>query len=1205
MGGNGAWGAIFPDTALGRWLTERLERVEARRWFMRLVVNWLPFAVTAAAAGIVIGLQTDLAGGIQVGVGVAVAWLIAFGLRDARPPAWIVAGTLTAAIGFVARDADHQVDGRSLDLQFAATADRLQEILDRFHPPLTTSDFTWDFVLIGLYVLGGLALCARVWRRSNSALSRRWGIAAVLVLAGAADIAENLVTVNAGRVDGAAQIVFWLAALKWSLLGVVTWSFVHRVLSGRARAGRESAPIFDRPPRVWVGREQRATHQGTGVARRSKSSLAGQTSDEEHVGICCSGGGIRSAAFCLGALHGLGHERVRSAKHLAAVSGGSYIATAMSALFWAQPEQYRNKLPFGEGSKELGALRAHSRYLFADGTGGRTTIIRAFVGTVVNVAMLWLVLFAVLRPVGWLASSDPVHPELRATGIALGSVELDDDIEIDDLVLTPTTDWPTGCATGEAAHTYTVTFADGRQPQVEADVMDDVQTGGVHSATFEPDRIEPGIVEVCDTTATIVRQPHLVFDEPLVVERQPKLELDDDRPLAIADPDGAAIACDDTDEPAPDAPVAALCERLDIATQPGFGHETGLHGRDDISIETWMWAVPLALLLLAAIATAFGKDLTAGKGRPTLRIPVSARLLGGSALLVLAVGVVVPLLIQEVPRLLESTLVEAATPDSNATGAAAWLAIFSAAYTAARKASSYVSTVQVKLRRLGLVGLKIVAALTSAVIISGMAFGIVRYAAVTGPRGRLAGIGANWWSPERIFAAPDVLRWFVVVGLLLLLALLVDVHSWSLQPVYRDRLATAFFPERDDRRVANLGRRARDRNRGDVDPDRRWPILTVCATANLNDPASLACTSAGRYGQSFIFSEDVIGWPHNYIGTADYADRVRGRNERLLDLDSIVAVSGAAFSPAMGKFGFGPIGGLMAILNLRLGMWVPNPRHVARAEAQSWRNVPGWPYLLREVFGRYDAERPHLYVTDGGHWENLGLVELLRRGCNEIYVISAAGDGRHSFATIGEAVALAREVADIDITVELTPLRPPVGGTDTGHRQLLDESGDDPERLRFALEPYAIGSFEYPRANQDGKGRGVILFVESALTADVPWDVQAWAEKNPSFPNDPTTDQFFDYGQFEAYRRLGEHQMTIASRSNAWNSARRWRRSEEGAKRPTWPVPPPTPPTPPAPTPTAPPALPEEPSPPPTEPPANQSGADARGHGPWSSRPGW
>ena len=80
----------------------------------------------------------------------------------------------------------------------------------------------------------------------------------------------------------------------------------------------------------------------------------------------------------------------------------------------------------------------------------------------------------------------------------------------------------------------------------------------------------------------------------------------------------------------------------------------------------------------------------------------------------------------------------------------------------------------------------------------------------------------------------------------------------------------------------------------------------------------------------------------------------------------------------------------------------------------------------------------------------------------------------------------------------------------------------------------------------------MILFVESALTSDVPWDVQAWAESHRSFPNDSTGDQFFDYGQFEAYRRLGEHQMSTAVDSPAWAAACAWRSGDPWVPRP-WP----------------------------------------------------
>ena len=45
----------------------------------------------------------------------------------------------------------------------------------------------------------------------------------------------------------------------------------------------------------------------------------------------------------------------------------------------------------------------------------------------------------------------------------------------------------------------------------------------------------------------------------------------------------------------------------------------------------------------------------------------------------------------------------------------------------------------------------------------------------------------------------------------------------------------------------------------------------------------------------------------------------------------------------------------------------------------------------RERLANYRPDAPYLYVSDGGHWENLGIVEALRRGCTELIVISASG----------------------------------------------------------------------------------------------------------------------------------------------------------------------------------------------------------------------
>ena len=144
-----------------------------------------------------------------------------------------------------------------------------------------------------------------------------------------------------------------------------------------------------------------------------------------HVGIACSGGGIRSATFCLGGLQALGERCVRGASHLSGVSGGAYIAAAMTNV--ARTKQ--TGLPFASGSDELKLLRARSSYLLLSGREGRIGVFRAAASFVFNLAVLWLVVFLVGRPLGWIMTTELLHPELRARTPVVRSADLTEDVE--------------------------------------------------------------------------------------------------------------------------------------------------------------------------------------------------------------------------------------------------------------------------------------------------------------------------------------------------------------------------------------------------------------------------------------------------------------------------------------------------------------------------------------------------------------------------------------------------------------------------------------------------------------------------------------------------------------------------------------------------------------------------------------------------------
>jgi hypothetical protein len=192
---------------------------------------------------------------------------------------------------------------------------------------------------------------------------------------------------------------------------------------------------------------------------------------------------------------------------------------------------------------------------------------------------------------------------------------------------------------------------------------------------------------------------------------------------------------------------------------------------------------------------------------------------------------------------------------------------------------------------------------------------------------------------------------------------------------------------------------------------------------------------------------------------------------------------------------------LLALANLRLGVWVPNPRWVSSMKKGDLAlfGRPRPSYLFNELLGRNRVGAKYVYVTDGGHYENLGLVELLRRGCTEIYCFDASGG--EGFEVLGEAIALARSELGVSIEVEGDKLE----------KLFPDESSG--EASANALEV----TFKYP---DDTTGR--LIYARNVLTAEAPWDARAYHKVDPSFPHNTTADQLYTDQKFEAYRVLGE-----------------------------------------------------------------------------------
>ncbi|MET8699509.1 hypothetical protein ABZW10_11665 [Kitasatospora sp. NPDC004723] len=383
-------------------------------------------------------------------------------------------------------------------------------------------------------------------------------------------------------------------------------------------------------------------------------------------------------------------------------------------------------------------------------------------------------------------------------------------------------------------------------------------------------------------------------------------------------------------------------------------------------------------------------------------------------------------------------------------------------------------------------------------------------------------------------------------------------QTWmGLHPFYRRRLASAFAVRRvveeeggdagADRGGEVLARpyhffreQTRLSHYGTRRPD--FPQVIFAAAANLSGSAR---TPPGRRAVSFTFSHDYVGGPDvGYARTDLLERRTRRHIARDLTVQSAMAVSGAAFSSAMGRRSRA-YQGLFAVTNARLGTWLPNPAALAPlwAADRDWRYAPQpavrrLSYQLREACGRYPMDARFLLTTDGGHYENLGLVELLRHGVRTAVCIDASGDSAFAGA-LAAAITLAREELGIAITLREPELLVPGSAGGGGGRRGSGGSGQPPLRGlaarladRLSARAVVVGDITYPwplelgeaGAPPDATARhGTLIVAQAVLTPGMPYELHAYAVADPAFPDDGAGDQWFDHRQFDAYQTLGRY----------------------------------------------------------------------------------
>jgi len=350
-----------------------------------------------------------------------------------------------------------------------------------------------------------------------------------------------------------------------------------------------------------------------------------------------------------------------------------------------------------------------------------------------------------------------------------------------------------------------------------------------------------------------------------------------------------------------------------------------------------------------------------------------------------------------------------------------------------------------------------------------------------------------------VVAGSDVrLVLVLMVGLLLVsaaMSLVVNVNKFSLHSMYRNRLIRAYIGTSRVPRRPNLFT-GFDRNDNVYFRDLRVlrPLHVVNMALNLVAGDKLAWQE--RKAETFTVTKLHAGSYHvGYRPSGEYG----GRDG--MSLGTAVAISGAAASPNMGYHSSPMVTFLMALFNARLGWWLGNP---GVHGADTYRTPsPRFAFMaiLAEALGLTTDRRRYVYLSDGGHFDNLGLVEMILRRCHIVVVSDAGCDPRYGFEDLGGAIRKVRIDLGMPIDMETMKIRPP----DTSPGAYC-----------------AVGRIRYSEVDgTNPEDDGWLVYIKPALRGGEPADVVAYAQRSRAFPQEPTSDQWFSESQFESYRRLG------------------------------------------------------------------------------------
>lgn len=396
----------------------------------------------------------------------------------------------------------------------------------------------------------------------------------------------------------------------------------------------------------------------------------------------------------------------------------------------------------------------------------------------------------------------------------------------------------------------------------------------------------------------------------------------------------------------------------------------------------------------------------------------------------------------------------------------------------------------------------------------------------------------------------------------MLMARFIDMNKFSLHGMYRARLIRAYlgasrivgdrspdpftgFDEADNLYMKDLWPGSPTASSPESIGAVRPPVHVINFALNLVSGDNLAWQE--RKAESMTVSQFhsgslALGYRRiaptiaQILHSGDREPRLYGGSGGMT-LGTALTISGAAASPNMGYHSSPAVTFLMTLFNARLGWWLGNPG--PRGNATFDRRCPDVSVrpIRDEMFGFTNDRNAWVYLSDGGHFENLALYEMVLRRCKVIVVSDASCDADATLADLGTAIRRIR--VDFGIPIDFPKF------------EILGR----PESESKPGIYWSVGRIGYSCVDtvpglSPAEVDGTIIYLKPCYYGREPRDVYNYARQSAAFPHESTTDQFFSESQFESYRALGRHVVTEAAAQGVFSAVTPARRAEQSLVTP-------------------------------------------------------